>query len=266
MTPPTPAYRFLDHPGPIAFAHRGGAAESPENTRRSFAHARDLGYRYVETDVHATADGVVAVIHDPLLDRVADRRGSVADLPWREVAAARVGGGEAVPRLDELLAEWPELRWNIDAKHEAVVEPLVEVLRRTGSLERVCVTSFSDARVARVRALAGPSVCTATGPRGIASIRLASLVPPLAPLVDRWRGAGAAQIPIRWGALPVADRRFVDFAHRRGLAVHVWTVDDPVVAGRLLDVGVDGVMTDRPSALKDLLVERGLWVDPASWT
>jgi glycerophosphoryl diester phosphodiesterase len=120
-----PRFAFLDHPGPIPFAHRGGAAEGPENTWASFSHARDLGYRYLETDVHATTDGVVAVIHDPSLDRVSDRTGTVGELSWAEVAAARIDGREPIPRLDELLGTWPELRWNIDAKHEAVVGPLV---------------------------------------------------------------------------------------------------------------------------------------------
>ena len=259
-------FRFLDHPGPIAFAHRGGGRERPENTWAAFAHASDLGYRYLETDVHATADGVVAVIHDPFLDRVSDRQGVVGDLPWAEVAAARLAGDQAVPRLDELLAAFPLLRWNIDAKHDAVVEPLVEVLRRAGALERVCITSFSDARVQRARDLAGPTLCTGTGPRAILALRLASLAP-IGARRERapWARAGATQVPVRWGPVPVTDRRYVDTAHRQGLAVHVWTVDDPEEAGRLVDLGVDGIMTDRPTALRDLLVARGLWVDPASW-
>ena len=195
----TPRFAFLDHPGPIAFAHRGGAAERPENTWASFSHARSLGYRYMETDVHATADGVVAVIHDPSLDRVTDRPGTVADLPWAEVAKARIDGREPIPRLDELLATWPELRWNIDAKHEAVVAPLVETLRRAGALERVCVTSFSDPRLTRVRAAGGATLCTSTGPRAIAALRLASVAPLVGPLRRAWRGPGPRRSPSAGG-------------------------------------------------------------------
>jgi glycerophosphoryl diester phosphodiesterase len=257
-------FAFLDHPGPIAFAHRGGADERPENTWESFAHARDLGYRYLETDVHATVDDVVVVIHDPSLDRVSDRSGSVSQLPWAEVAKARIDGGEPIPRLDELLEAWPELRWNIDAKHDAVVGPLVEVLRRAGALERVCITSFSDARIARVREVGGPQLCTSTGPRGITALRLASLAPAVAPMINRWQGAAATQVPITWGGLPVADRRYIDFAHRAGLAVHAWTIDDEAEMERLLDAGVDGIMTDRPTQLKAVLRRRGEWRDPVS--
>jgi glycerophosphoryl diester phosphodiesterase len=231
---PPPRFRFLDHPGPIPFAHRGGAKESPENTWAAFSHARTLGYRYIETDVHVTTDGVVAIIHDPVLDRVADRPGSVAALPWAEVAAARIGGKERVPRLDEVIAAWPDARWNIDAKHDAVVEPLIDVLRRGGALERVCVTSFSDERIGRLRALGGPGLCTSTGRRATTALRLASYI-------------------------PVADRRYVAFAHRQQIDVHVWTVDDEAAMDHFIELGVDGIMTDRPSVLKTVLERRGLW-------
>jgi glycerophosphoryl diester phosphodiesterase len=257
-------FAFLDHPGPIPFAHRGGAAEGPENTWASFSQARELGYRYLETDVHATTDGVVAVIHDPSLDRVSDRAGTVGELSWAEVSRARIDGSEPIPRLDELLGTWPELRWNIDAKHEAVAGPLVDVLRRTGAIERVCVTSFSDARIARIRAAAGPALCTSTGPRAIAALRLASAVPGIGALIDRWplnpwRGAGATQVPPAWGNVPILEPRFIGLAHRAGLGVHAWTIDEEAVMERLLDAGVDGIMTDRPTLLKEVLVRRGQW-------
>ena len=105
-----PLRAFLDHPGPIAFAHRGGALEAFENTWTSFTHARDLGYRYIETDVNASSDGVVLTLHDPYLDRVTERSGLVREMPWRELSTIRLNGGhggEAIPRLDELLAAGP---------------------------------------------------------------------------------------------------------------------------------------------------------------
>lgn len=259
----TARYEFLDHPGPIPFAHRGGAAESAENSHASFSHAIGLGYRYLETDVHATADGVVVVMHDPDLARTADRPGRIEQLPWSEVRSARLPGDQQVLRLDEVLEKWPGARWNIDAKHDAVVEPLAGVLVRAGAVERVCVTSFSDRRVARLRRLLGPSLCSATGPAGIAALRLASLSPlaRAAAEVGRgaWRGAAATQVPMRQGPVPVVDPRFVAFAHRCGLAVHVWTIDDGSDMERLLDLGVDGIMTDRPSLLKEVLMRRGQW-------
>ncbi|MGI8492503.1 MAG: glycerophosphodiester phosphodiesterase [Acidimicrobiales bacterium] len=254
-------YPFLDRPAPVAIAHRGGALEAPENTWASFSHAVELGYRYIETDVHATADGVVAVIHDPGIDRVSDRRGTVADLQWREVSQARVAGNETIPRLDELLAAWPQIRWNIDAKHEQVVAPLTEVIQRTNAIDRVCVTSFSDRRIARLKRALGPSLCTGMGPRTIARLRGSSWLPAAAPSGMRWRDIGVTQVPLSYGRLTVVDRRFVAGAHRLGLAVHVWTIDAEGPMDRLLDLGVDGIMTDRPTVLREVLRRRGEW-DP----
>ena len=256
-------YTFLDHPGPIAFAHRGGALEAPENTSASFHHAYGLGYRYIETDVHATTDGAVVVIHDPDLDRTADRPGHVPDMTWAEVATARLPGDQQLMRIEEALEEWPDVRFNIDTKHDAVVEPLAEILTRTGAVERVCITSFSDSRVARIRRLLGPTLCTAAGPKGTAALRLASAAPGTgiaAALVrPAWSGCAAAQVPTHHGPVPIVERRFVDYCQKVDLAVHVWTIDDRAEMGRLLDLGVDGIMTDRPSVLKELLEARGQW-------
>jgi glycerophosphoryl diester phosphodiesterase len=257
-------FAFLDHPGPIAFAHRGGALEAFENTWTSFSHARDLGYRYIETDVNASSDGVVLTLHDPYLDRVTERSGLVRDQPWRELSTIRLNerdGGEPIPRLDEVLAAWPEMRWNIDAKHDSVVDPLIETLRRADAIDRVCVTAFSDRRLTRIRRALGPQLCTALGPAGVSSLRAASLLPrALAPAaMSPLARSGAAQVPVRRGWMPLVDRRLVASAHRAGLQVHVWTIDDETTMARLLDLGVDGIMTDRPRVLKELLERRQAW-------
>jgi glycerophosphoryl diester phosphodiesterase len=251
----------LDHPGPIAFAHRGGALEAMENTWKSFTHARDLGYTYMETDVNATADGVALCFHDPFLDRMTDRSGLIREATWEQLSSARLAGDESIPRLDELLAAWPEIRWNIDAKHDSAVDPLIETLRRADAVERVCITSFSDRRLTRVRKALGPTLCTAMGPAAVSSLRLVSFLPKvaaapaLAPLIK----FGAAQVPPRQGRVPLVDRRFVDTAHRARLHVHVWTINDEVTMSRLLDLGVDGIMTDRPTLLKAVLEARHQW-------
>jgi glycerophosphoryl diester phosphodiesterase len=254
-------FTFLDHPGPIAFAHRGGALEALENTWSSFTHAHDLGYRYVETDAHATSDGVVVALHDPDLRRLGDRHGLVREMTWKDVAWVRLNGVEPIPRLDEVLAAWPEIRWNIDAKHDSVVEPLVATIRKAGALERVCVTAFSDRRLARIRQDLGPHLCTAMGPGAVAALRVASLLPRAAavPATAPLSRFGAAQVPLRQGRMPLVDRRLVGVAHQAGLQVHVWTIDDEATMTSLLDLGVDGIMTDRPSVLKGLLERRQEW-------
>jgi glycerophosphoryl diester phosphodiesterase len=253
-------FAFLDHPGPIPFAHRGGAAEAPENTVASFAHAVSLGYRYLETDVRATSDGVVVAFHDAMLDRVSASSGVVEELRWSELAGVELAGGERVSRLDELLERWPDARWNIDAKHDSAVDPLIEVIRRTQTLPRVCLTSFSDQRISRLRRGLGPELCTGMGPLALARLRLESLLGGrLAPV--RQLPAGAAQIPLRQGPIPLAEPTFLGGARRAGVAVHVWTVDDEAMMNRLLDIGVDGLMTDRPSLLRAVLIRRHQWVN-----
>lgn len=246
----TRPHPYLDWPGPIPFAHRGGASDVPENTMPAFEYAVGLGYRYVETDVQVTADGVLVAFHDNDLRRTCGRPGRISDLPWSEVRTAMVDGRAPIPLLDDLLGEWPELRVNIDCKTGKAVDALVSALRRTNSLSRVALGAFSDARLRRLRKELGDGVCTTLGPGGVAGLKFGTL---------RHTAAMAAQVPVRQGPLTVTDGKFVRRAHSMGLAVHVWTIDDPVEMHRLLDLGVDGIMTDRPEVLRTVFQERGLW-------
>jgi glycerophosphoryl diester phosphodiesterase len=246
----SPRHPFLDWPGPIAFAHRGGASEAPENTQPAFARAVELGYRYLETDVQVTADGVVVAFHDDDLARTCGRAGRISELPWSEVATARVDGREPIPRLDELLAAWPEIRWNIDCKTDRAADPLAGLLQQMNILERVCVSAFSDLRLLRLHRRLGRRLCSGAGPAELTAIRLIGWTLP---------GPQAAQVPVRRGRITVVDERFVERAHRRNIAVHVWTIDDATEMTRLLDLGVDGIMTDRPAVLRDVLTARGQW-------
>ncbi len=251
---PSSAWPFLDHPGPLAFAHRGGAGDWPENTMPAFEGAVALGYRYVETDAHVTAAGICLAFHDDRLDRVTDRTGVIAELTYDEVRGARVDGREPIPLLEDLIGSYPDLRVNIDPKHDAAVDPLVAVIERTGAIDRVCVGSFSDARITRLREALGPRLCTSLGPKAIARLRGGSFGLPAGRVVG-----GCAQVPHRYKGVAVTDQRFVDRAHAAGLQVHVWTIDDPEEMHLLLDLGVDGIMTDRPAVLRDVLTSRGAW-------
>ncbi|MCX5282025.1 glycerophosphodiester phosphodiesterase [Streptomyces sp. NPDC060235] len=246
---------YLDHPGPIPFAHRGGSADGLENTLTQFRRAVDAGYRYIETDVHATADGRLVAFHDVTLDRVTDGAGRISELPWEDVRHARVAGSEPVPLFEELLETFPEVRWNVDVKAEPALLPLLDLIGRTDAWDRVCVGSFSEARVVRAQHLAGPRLATSFGTRGVLNLRLRSWGVPAAVR----RSAIAAQVPEAQSGVPVVDRRFVRAAHARGLQVHVWTVNEPQRMHRLLDLGVDGIMTDHIDTLRKVLEDRGSW-------
>ena len=243
-----PRYAFLDAPLPLAFAHRG-ANTAAENSMAAFAGVIDLGYRYLETDVRATADGVLLAFHDATLDRVTDRAGRIADLPYEQVKRAKIAGTEPIPLLRDVLDAWPQARLNLDVKASGAIAPLITMIKDANALDRVCVGSFSDARLAAVRAGLGHDLCTSLAPREAVRLRL-----------RRYRGAaGCAQVPARLGPLPITDRRMVAAAHEAGLQVHVWTVNEESEMNRLLDLGVDGIMTDRADLLRTVLTARGAW-------
>jgi glycerophosphoryl diester phosphodiesterase len=246
----TPRHPYLAWEGPLPFAHRGGASDVPENTLEAFEYAIKLGYRYLETDVQVTADGVLAAFHDNDLLRTTGHTGKISEMPWSEVSKALVDGKAPIPRLEDLLGTWPEARINIDCKSDAAVDALVAALRRTNSLTRVCVGAFNDLRLRRLRSVLGAELCTSLGPIETALLRFGLLRNP---------PGLAAQVPVKEGPLTVVNRRFVERAHRLGLHVHVWTIDDAAEMRRLLDLGVDGIMTDCPIILRDVLQSRGAW-------
>lgn len=254
-------YPYLDSPWPLAFAHRGGAADGDENTTAAFDRCVALGYRYLETDVRCTADGVPVVFHDAGLRRVAGTDRAISDLTWADLRSIRIGGAQTVPRLDDVLAGWPSVRFNIDAKSPAVLAPLADTIRATGTVDRVLVAAFSDSRLRWIRRELGPRLATSLGPKEVARLRLASLAG--RGMLGLTPGVPAVQVPVRYGVgkagIPVVDRRFVRYAHRLGIQVHVWVIDEPDEMVRLLELGVDGLMTDRPEVLRQVLHSRGLW-------
>jgi len=245
---------FLDHTPPLAIAHRGGAQEAEENTLPAFAHAVSLGYAHVELDVHATRDGEVVVHHDATLARMTGDPRPVAALDWAQLSRLRTHGGAAIPRLAEVFDAFPDLCLTIEAKSDAVVEPLAEVIRRTGAVERVCVGAFRAARTRRLRELLGDRLTWSPAHAGVARLWLRGWGLPLPPGDFR-----VVQVPLTFRGIPVVTRRFLRAAHRAGIRVQVWTVDAQSEMERLLDLGVDGIMTDRPSLLKEVLIRRGQW-------
>ena len=245
---PMATHPFLPERPPVAIAHRGGAEEAPENTVEAFAAAVALGYRYLETDAHATRDGEVVAFHDPRLDG----GGAIAELLLEEVQAVA-----PVPRLADVLLRWPDARVNIDPKADECVAPLLALLDRLDAWDRVCVGSFSDRRLRRVRGHTRGRACTSMGPAAVAAARAAAATGRMPRL-----GARCLQVPIRWGRTPIVTPGFVRAAHRSKLHVHVWTVDDPATMHELLDLGVDGIMTDRPRVLAEVFAARGLPLAP----
>ncbi len=222
----------------------------------AFEAAIALGYRHLETDAHVTRDGVLIAFHDPALDRVTDVTGLVAELDYDTVAKARIGGREAIPLLGDVLTSWPEVRLNIDAKSDAAVEPLARCIEDHRAWDRVCVATFSASRLHLLRRRLGPRVATAYSLPGVAALRLLPTLP-LRALAGA-RGL-VAQVPLRRRGLEIVTPAFVERMHAVGKQVHVWTIDEPGEMHRLLDLGVDAIMTDRIDRLREVFESRGIW-------
>jgi glycerophosphoryl diester phosphodiesterase len=260
--------RFLDADRPIAFAHRGGAALWPENTLAAFRGALGLGLRWLETDGHMTRDGVIVLCHDAGLERTTDGAGLVRDhtlaelreldagwrfstdggrsFPWR-------GKGLTIPTLEDVLALGDDVRVNLEIKQRApsMARPLWDLVRRLGAEDRILVAAEQDPLVRELRAVSGGRVATSAGRREVTAFWLAVRTG-----LDRLLPIhyDALQVPVRSGRLRIVDERFIAAAHRRGIQVHVWTIDEPSEMRALVALGVDGIMTDRP----DLLLAHGL--------
>ncbi len=255
-----PRFPALSAPPPLAIAHRGGAWESPENSGAAFAAAYALGFRYFETDARATADGVALAFHDAHLERLTGTQALIRQTPWAQVRQALIHGHADIVRLDDLLMAYPDVVFNIDVKEAAAIDPFVEAIRRTGARDRVVVASFSHRRLTAVREALGPRQATSLSPQEVVGVRMAADGRP-----SRWlpRWAACAQVPQDFGGRRIVDEAFVSLCHDLGMQVHVWTIDQPEAVQRLLALGVDGIMTDRPTMLKSTLQGLGMWHGPS---
>lgn len=257
-------FGFLDEPRErgtvLAMAHRGGARHPDlaglENTMEAFRHAVGLGYRYLETDVHATRDGHLLAFHDARLERITDGTGRVGDLTLAQVGSLRIARRAGIPLLVDLLEELPHTRVNIDLKSPGAVDPIVAALERTRAHARVCVGSFHEPTLRRFRRHLTRPVATSTGVATVLALKL-----PGGRHVSRLlRDTGAVlQVPVRNRGMTVLDRHLLEVAHATGRHVHAWTIDDRAEMERLVDLGVDGIITDRTDVLRDVLQARGLW-------
>ena len=246
--------------GPLAFAHRGFSLDGLENSMAAFQAAVELGTVHLETDVHTTSDGVLLVFHDSSLDRMTDSIGKVSELTAAQVAAARIGGVEPVPTFDELVSALPQVRLNLDVKDWNSVGPMAAAIEKHGVHDRVLVTSFSDRRRRAVLSKLSRRVASSAGSSLTALFVLLGPVLPVPLARKLLSGVDVFQVPVRYGRFPVVTPGFIRRAHRCDRQVHVWTVNDPVEMERLLDLGVDGIVSDRLDLLKEVLVRRGQWV------
>jgi glycerophosphoryl diester phosphodiesterase len=220
----------------------------------SFAAALELGYRYIETDVRCTADDKVIICHDARPSFVAIRRTRISDLTLCELRSAATAAGESeVPLLSDALRDFPGLRFNIDVKDRRAAELVLEIVRQTAAYDRVCIASFSGARIRHVRSHMARAVCTGAAVTEV----LRFLVNPSH--YAKVSQPAVLQLPLSMNGIPVVTPRLVDKAHEVGLPVHVWTLNDVGDIRAAIGLAVDGIMTDEPVLLKDELLRHNLW-------
>jgi len=238
----------------ICFAHRGGGAEQRENSASAFTAAQALGYRYIETDIQATADGTLIVFHDDTLDRTTNGTGTISTLPYAEVRQALIGGVEPIMTLEQALVEFPDVCFNVDIKTDNALQPTLDLMAKMKCFERVCLASFSDNRLRKVRHKLGPEMCTSAGPQGVFALKLGSWGLPMAA-----SPVHCAQVPISEYGVTIVTPSFVRHCNNLSIAVHVWTIDEEDEMRRLIRLGVNGLISDRPTLLKQVAMEEGVW-------
>ena len=250
---------YLDSAQPLAIAHRGFSLDGLENSLAAFKAALELGYQYLEMDLNATSDGIAMVFHDATLDRTTDHDGVIAELPYSVVGKARIRGRAPIATFSEFVAALPTARFNIDVKDAGSVGPLAAAIEKYALHDRICVASFSDKRRRQVLARLSRPVASSPGMRLLVMYFLLSPCLPGRFTRHLMRDVDVLQIPRKFKGLNLVTGRKVRRAHKLGLKVHVWTIDDPAQMHQLFDGGVDGIMTDRADLLAEVMRQRGYW-------
>ena len=239
--------RYLEYDGLKVLAHRGGAEESNENTLESFDYSQSLGCEFIETDVQVSSDGIPYIFHDDDLKRICNISSRFDSLSSNEIDKLKIFGDHKIPSLEETLNLFPETSFQIDFKTDEVANPALEVIKKTNSTNRVCVASFNSDRLERVRDK-NPELCISMGPNEVFKTLLSSFN-----LYKKNIPGDCLQIPLSYYGIRIVTKRFVDFVKSKGLKIMVWTINDVKTFEYLIDIGVDGIITDKPKLLFDTI-------------
>ena len=247
-------HRYLNSDNPVAIAHRGGSYLGSENTMEAFENAINMGFKFLETDIQITRDKKLIAFHDNTLNRVTDHKGYIINKTWNELKKTKVAGKFNIPLLSDIFYNWPEINLNIDPKNNASISTLIEFLKENNFFDRVCIGSFSGKRLETLRKIFGSSLCTSAGPLEVLKLKLSSLN------LRKFKiDANCVQVPLKYFEIKIIDRNFINYCHELNLKVHVWTINEIKEMEELLDLGVDGIMSDNLEGLKTVLTKRNLW-------
>lgn len=238
---------YLNYSGLAVLAHRGGSIESYENTLASFAYAQSIGCKYIETDVQVSLDGIPYIFHDESLERITGLKSIFSSITSSEIDKIRIFKDHPIPKLDTALKEFPELFFQIDLKTDLVAIPALEVIKKNDAEKRVCIASFNSNRLKQVKE-SYPEMCLSMGPKEVAKLLLASF--------GLFKGeipGDCLQVPIYSHGIKVVTKRFIKFVQSKNLKIMVWTINDKKTLKKLINMNVDGIITDTPKLLTELL-------------
>lgn len=249
------SFRALIRSGVVLpFAHRGAGVLAPENTFAAFRHAVDLGFPIIETDIQSSRDGTLYAFHDASLKRLTGTDRTIAQLSDADITDLRIDDQHPIPKLADLFEAFPETYFNLDAKTWQAVGPMADLIQKADARHRVNIGSFSEARIKAVLNRLGPDTSHSMGTSASVRFYFAAM----SGLAQNFT-AQCVQFPVVYKGVRLINQRNIAFAHRLGLKVHVWTVNDADEMHRLLDLGVDGLMTDDCALLKSVMASRNLW-------
>ena len=220
------------------FVHRGDTSIFLENTIEAFQSAVSLGYQYLETDLRETSDGKIITFHDPNLKRITGANITISETKFSDIRMRRLPSRETIPTIDELLEEFPDSFFNMDLKVNQIEEKVLKKINSHNALERVCLGSFNSKTIKKINSLE-PKILTSMGISQVIMYKF----------FQKKNISKLIQIPTHWNGIKVITKKFIDRLHNDGLKVHVWTINKETEMQSLIDLGVDGIMTDNASGL-----------------
>ncbi len=236
------------------FAHRGGSDYAPENSFEAFNAAVGLGYKLLETDLRTTKDGYVLAFHDPSLDRVTDASGLVSEKNYSDIKKIKIFGKYKIPLFSDLLEAFPECFFSVDIKSDSTVMPVVDLVKKTNCLNRVCMGSFSQKRINIIKNNLTDRCLTSMGPLDIINAKFSSYFNYRVKIDSIF-----ASLPVKKYNLDLLNKRNINYLKSINIKVIAWTINQEKEIRRLIDLGVDGIMTDEIVLLKSILKEKDLW-------
>ena len=242
---------YLNYDGLAVMAHRGGSLEAPENTIESFKYALEIGSDIIETDIQLSSDGVPYIFHDDDLKRIPGIEKNFNDLLASEIDELNIFGDFKIPTLEETLKQFPDTKFQIDFKTDEVVDPAIEIINKLPHVKKnLCIASFSSQRLQKIKSKLS-DVTYSMGPHEVLKLLLKSFG-----IYRGEVGGDCLQIPIYRYGIKIVTKRFVDFCKRENIKISVWTINSSEEMEYLIDLNVDGIITDKPKALINLLASR----------